>query len=208
MSKERNISNLPLDGGLLCLDFVNTVQTRKKPVFHEYLPGYEAFLEWSIKLNLISPDEAKVFETIAMQSPARAISAYHHVLLARELLYKFFSAKAAGMAIEAELLNGFNLLLSEALQHLMFVNSKNGLQQSWRNDDNDLAAPLWQVMKSAYDILAAPESKYVKECSACGWLFLDKSRTHSRRWCNPLECGSVDKATRYYHRMKAKKSNA
>jgi predicted RNA-binding Zn ribbon-like protein len=208
MNKERNIANLPLDGGLLCLDFVNTVQTRKKEASYEYLPNYAAFLQWCIKLHIISPKEVKEFEKIMEHSPASAITAYHHIIIARELLYKIFSAKADGKLIDEDVLNRFNEILAEALQHTGFENTKEGLQECWLNPDNDIAAPLWKVMKSAYDILTAPGAKYVKECSACGWLFLDKSRTHTRRWCNPLECGSIDKATRYYHRQKAKKSEA
>jgi hypothetical protein len=96
MSKERNITNLPLDGGLLCLDFVNTVQTRKKLPSHEYLPDYPSFLEWCVKVNISSKNEIDVFNSIAVHSPAKAITAYHHILIAREILYKFFSAKAAG----------------------------------------------------------------------------------------------------------------
>jgi len=208
MSKERSIANLPLDGGVLCLDFVNTVQTRKKAVFHEYLPNYASFLQWCTKVNIIAAKELKAFEEIVDRSPAKAITAYHHIMIARDVLYLFFSAKADNKFIEAEILDQFNTLLAEAFHHLGFENSKHGVKETWFNPENELVAPLWMIMKSAYDILTAPESKYIKECSACGWLFLDKSRTHSRRWCNPLECGSVDKATRYYHRMKAKKEKA
>ncbi|QHS55079.1 hypothetical protein GWR56_05830 [Mucilaginibacter sp. 14171R-50] len=208
MSKVRNIANLPLDGGLLCLDFVNTVQTRKKEVFYEYIPNYEAFLQWCVKLNIISPKELKMFRGITEHAPASAITAYHHVMIARELLYKVFSARASGMPVDKDVLGGFNELLAEALQHIGFDNSKDGLKEFWQNTEDNIVAPLWKVIKSAYDILTAPEGRYVKECPACGWLFLDKSRTHTRRWCNPLECGSVDKATRYYHRQKAKKQQA
>ena len=205
MSKVRNIANLPLDGGLLCLDFVNTVQTRKKNACHEYFTDYACFLEWCLKVDIVAPKEVKAFEKVMEHSPASAISAYHHVILARELLYKLFSARAEGKPVEDDVLNDFNELLSEAMRHIGFENAKEGLKEHWLNPENNVVAPLWNVVKSAYDILTAPESKYVKECSACGWLFLDRSRTHTRRWCNPLECGSIDKATRYYHRQKAKK---
>jgi predicted RNA-binding Zn ribbon-like protein len=205
MSKERNIVNLPLDGGLLCLNFVNTVQTRKKPVYHEYLPNYDAFLQWCLKVKIATPQEVETYEKIVRETPASAITAYHHIANARNVLYQFFSARADARPIENETLDSFNQLLSEALKNIGFQNSKDGPKQVWLNPENNIVAPLWKVMKSAYDILSVPEAKYVKECSACGWLFLDKSRTHTRRWCNPLECGSVDKATRYYHRQKAKK---
>lgn len=208
MNKERNIANLPLDGGLLCLDFVNTVQTRKKDVFHEYLPNYDFFLQWCVKVDTISPKELNAFQEVVKHSPASAITAYHHIIIARELLYKVFSSKADGKPVDKDVLSDFNELLAEAMHHIGFENTKDGIKETWLNPENNIAAPLWKVMKSAYDILTAPGAKYVKECSACGWLFLDKSRTHTRRWCNPLECGSVDKATRYYHRQKAKKEQA
>jgi predicted RNA-binding Zn ribbon-like protein len=208
MSKERNITNLPLDGGLLCLDFVNTVQTRKKLTSYEYLPDYLSFLEWCAKVNIADQNEIDTFKSIVVQSPAKAITAYHHIFIAREILYKFLSAKAAGIEIPNDVLDRFNELLTESLSHIGFQNNVKGPHQIWINEQDDLVAPLWKVLKSAYDILTADESKYVKECPACGWLFLDRSRTHTRRWCNPLECGSVDKATRYYHRMKAKKKHS
>jgi predicted RNA-binding Zn ribbon-like protein len=208
MSKVRNIANLPLDGGLLCLDFVNTVQTRKKAVFYEYLPDYATFLQWCTKVNIINLKEAEGYEAIAKQSPQKSVLAFQKVIAARELLYRLFSAKSAGEPVDGLVLDEFNALLADALQHIGFENSSKGPVQVWVNPQHDLTAPLWKVIKSAYDILVADESKYVKECSACGWLFLDKSRTHTRRWCNPLECGSVDKATRYYHRMKEKNKEA
>ncbi|MFD0766579.1 CGNR zinc finger domain-containing protein [Mucilaginibacter lutimaris] len=208
MSKIRNIESLPLDGGLLCLDFTNTVQNRKKSGSLEYLENYTHFLEWCLKVKIATPDEISNFRQIAEHSPASAIGAYHHIILTRELLYKLFSAKAAGESIDEEVLARYNELLSEALRHIGFKNAVDGLEEVWMNPDNNIVAPLWKVLKSTYEILTSPEVKYVKECSACGWLFLDKSRTHTRRWCNPLECGSVDKATRYYHRQKAKKKQA
>lgn len=208
MSKIKNIESLPLDGGLLCLDFVNTVQNRKKIGSLEYLQNYNHFLEWCLKLDIATPAEIDVFRETAEHSPASAISAYHHIILARKVLYQLFSARAAGEHIDEKVLLRYNEFLSEALQHIGFTNTKEGLKQIWLNPENNIVAPLWKVFKSAYEILIAPEAKYVKECSACGWLFLDRSRTHTRRWCNPLECGSVDKATRYYHRQKAKKEQA
>ena len=208
MNKERNITNLPLDGGLLCLDFINTVQTRKKDVFHEYLPDYASFLEWCIKVDIITAQEADRYRKIVKHSPAYALSAYQHLMVARDILYRFFSAGAAGLPVKDDVLIAFNNLLSEALRQIGFKNSDHGPKEVWLNPKDNIVAPLWKILKSAYDILSAPEGKYVKECSACGWVFLDKSRTHTRKWCNPLECGSVDKATRYYHRQKAKKEKA
>jgi predicted RNA-binding Zn ribbon-like protein len=44
----------------------------------------------------------------------------------------------------------------------------------------------------------------VRECSGdtCGWLFVDTSRNHSRRWCDMEDCGNRAKARRHYLRRK------
>lgn len=43
----------------------------------------------------------------------------------------------------------------------------------------------------------------VKTCGGCGWLFVDRTRNGSRRWCISALCGNRDKARRHYHRKKA-----
>jgi predicted RNA-binding Zn ribbon-like protein len=39
-------------------------------------------------------------------------------------------------------------------------------------------------------------------CRNCNWLFIDRSRNGSRRWCDMAVCGNRQKARRYYHRRK------
>jgi predicted RNA-binding Zn ribbon-like protein len=36
----------------------------------------------------------------------------------------------------------------------------------------------------------------------CGWLFLDTTRNHSRRWCSSRDCGNRDRARRHYTRSR------
>ena len=60
---------------------------------------------------------------------------------------------------------------------------------------------LWPIAKSAADLLIPPELE-VRLCKApdCAWLFLDKSRNRSRRWCDMKVCGNRQKARRHYQR--------
>jgi predicted RNA-binding Zn ribbon-like protein len=53
-------------------------------------------------------------------------------------------------------------------------------------------------------LLTSEELVLVRECAAedCGWLFLDKTKNHRRRWCDMKTCGNRDKARRYYERMR------
>jgi predicted RNA-binding Zn ribbon-like protein len=44
----------------------------------------------------------------------------------------------------------------------------------------------------------------VRVCAAedCGWLFLDTSKNHTRRWCSMKSCGNRAKARRHYNKEK------
>jgi predicted RNA-binding Zn ribbon-like protein len=42
------------------------------------------------------------------------------------------------------------------------------------------------------DLLQRPDLARLGRCdgAGCGWLFLDTTRNHSRRWCDSLDCGN------------------
>jgi predicted RNA-binding Zn ribbon-like protein len=44
----------------------------------------------------------------------------------------------------------------------------------------------------------------IRECAAgtCTWLFLDRSRSHRRRWCSMTSCGNREKVRRFYARKR------
>jgi predicted RNA-binding Zn ribbon-like protein len=66
---------------------------------------------------------------------------------------------------------------------------------SW--DLTDLEAPLWPVAEAAYRLLISPDLARLKRCVGCPWLFLDKSKNASRRWCSMEFCGTDRKKQRY-----------
>jgi len=45
-----------------------------------------------------------------------------------------------------------------------------------------------------------PDARRVRVCQNCRWLFLDRSRNGSRRWCDMAVCGNRQKARRHYQR--------
>ena len=61
----------------------------------------------------------------------------------------------------------------------------------------------------ASELLTAERLKRVRVCEAtgsdgCGWLFLDQTRNHSRRWCSMATCGNKHKARRHYARVRGR----
>ena len=52
------------------------------------------------------------------------------------------------------------------------------------------------------DLLQSPQLHLLRRCHGpgCGWLFLDRTRSHTRRWCSTSDCGNRDRARRHYAR--------
>jgi len=57
---------------------------------------------------------------------------------------------------------------------------------------------------AAGELLRSPDTEFLRECSGegCAWLFLDRSRNRSRRWCSSADCGNRARARRHYARWR------
>lgn len=51
---------------------------------------------------------------------------------------------------------------------------------------------------SAMRLLGTIHSSKIRTCPNCDWLFLDKSKNGSRRWCDMAICGNRAKAAKHY----------
>jgi predicted RNA-binding Zn ribbon-like protein len=54
------------------------------------------------------------------------------------------------------------------------------------------------VTHSALRLAGSPDITRLKLCPNCHWLFLDRSRNGSRRWCDMLVCGNRAKVQRHH----------
>jgi predicted RNA-binding Zn ribbon-like protein len=63
---------------------------------------------------------------------------------------------------------------------------------------------LWPIAKSAADLLASGQLGRVTECAneeeGCGWVFLDKTRSGTKKWCSSTGCGNRAKVRAWYER--------
>jgi predicted RNA-binding Zn ribbon-like protein len=57
-----------------------------------------------------------------------------------------------------------------------------------------------RLAQAAVDLVRTLDIGQLKACplddGGCGWLFLDRSRNSSRRWCSMEDCGARAKARR------------
>ena len=74
---------------------------------------------------------------------------------------------------------------------------------TWQEAPSCIDLLLWRIAQAAAELLTSPDLQRVRRCDAsnCRWLFLDKSKNHSRRWCDMKICGNREKARAYYQRV-------
>ncbi|MEW5725686.1 MAG: ABATE domain-containing protein [Thermodesulfobacteriota bacterium] len=204
-SKIRAAGNLELVGGHVGLDFTNTTSSRAAAHPAEYLTSYGALVDWSLHAGLLSREEAGRLRQAGVRRPAKAAAVLARALEVREILFRLFSALAQKKAPHEDDLEGLNRALSDTLGRLRVQRVKNRFAWGWAKDPDALEAMLWPIVRSAAELLTRPESSQVGQCANspyCQWLFLDKSKNNSRRWCSMDLCGSRDKVKRYYRRKK------
>lgn len=188
----------------LCLNFVNTVSNRMGGAPNEHLKGYTGLVDWAESAGALNAATAALLREQAAQNPARAAAVFRRAVTLREALYWIFMRAIEGAPPQAKDLTRFNTELAAALSNLRVQPGHDCCVWVWAENSHDLAQMLWPVARSAAELLTSDEVDRVRQCAneTCGWLFIDRSRNRSRRWCDMSECGNVAKVRRYRQRQK------
>jgi predicted RNA-binding Zn ribbon-like protein len=191
-------------GGWLCLDFVNTVDWRTRSQPEELLPDYFGLVDWSVRAGTVPPAEARVLAAAAQKHPRAAATAFAQALVLREAFYRTVLAQARGETPPeldlAQVVSSYALAVENARLSL----DGTSFEWTFRESAADLDGPWWPVAVSAVELLTSAELARVRECEGrgCGWLFLDESRSRTRRWCSAAGCGNRERVRRYYARTR------
>ena len=192
-----------LHGDVLCLDFVNTLDDRPSEKPKELLRSYIDLARFAEDTGILGETRVDALRKRSLMDPEAA----QHVLLAaielREAMYAIFRAIMRKEPAPAMALAQLNAYVQDAAQHSRLVETTGRFE--WRFDDpSSFEDMLWPIARSAADLLASEQLKFVRACSSktCQWLFLDMSRNHRRRWCKMNLCGNRAKARRFYARQK------
>ena len=191
---ENQIEEITLDGGWLCLDFTNTVSSRRDSKSEDYLRSWEDYALWVHRLAVLSEAEFEVWRQMPPGDMAE-------VRALREAIFELFDYHAKNGKIHPAHLDTLNGFLHEVYMYTCIKITENGLQRGIFKKTY-LEKPLWLVALSAEALLLGDRLVRVKACDNCGWLFLDTSKNGTRRWCNMHTCGSQAKSKAYYHRKK------
>ena len=123
----------------------------------------------------------------------------------REAIYRTFSALVDGDDGDEDDLAAINAVLSESMRQLRLTRrAGGGFVTAWEERPPSLARLAWPAVKSVSDVLTSSPLGRLKKCGSdtCGWLFLDTTRSGTRRWCDMRVCGNRAKAHRYYRRQR------
>jgi predicted RNA-binding Zn ribbon-like protein len=201
---------VPLEGGHLALDFVNTLGgLRDEPPSpeDELLVSYDDLLDWCVRLDVITEGEARRLRRAAARDERAAERVLGRAHALRGLIYAIFRPIADAEQPPAELLDELRDMDRDAVAQAHLAPDGPAMRWAWP-PPRDLADPLRPITHAAVDLLTSGPLEHVKICGNCRWLFLDQSRNHSRRWCSMDECGTQMKRRRFVERRRLSRGAA
>jgi predicted RNA-binding Zn ribbon-like protein len=190
-------------GKRLCLDFANTVNNRiGNP--RELLNSYDDLLTWSQEAQILIEQEVESLRERARRHPGAAAEVLTRAVAVREAIYAIFVTRAHEVTPASSDVDRLNTELTRANTQMYLVPEQEGFVWDWAGRKQELDAMLWPVVRSAADVLTSEELQDVRVCASddCGWVFLDTSKNHSRRWCDMKGCGNRAKARKHYSQKK------
>ncbi len=195
-----------LVGGDRCLDFVNTVGGRQPAgsaftsvVHDDKLSGYADLVAWAQHAGVIARTQARALERLAQRRAADAARVLARAIRLREALHRVLRACMAGVRSDRGDLELLNDELSAARGRERLTPGAGGFRWEGPGAGKELDSLLWPIRDAAAALLTSGHLARLRQCGGdgCGWLFLDRSRNGSRRWCTMKDCGNVAKVRRF-----------
>lgn len=197
-------------GGLLCLDFVNTLGGNRKSTTFEYLHSYKDLVNWAFDLNLIDNTIKNGLLAKSSKEKEKSNEATNYAIIIRETLYRIITAFKDKNPVLDEDLTFFNNELQKCNSHKVLVYNQGSFTWSYTDDtDLDFNRVLWPVIESASYVFSSNNSSRIRECGndSCGWLFLDQTKNNNRRWCDMAICGNRVKQRNFQSKVKTSKKS-
>ena len=198
-------STYTADAGHVVLDFTNTLSWRTREEKVEFLKDYSDLVTWGKITGLLSEEQARFHTDQQLSQPEQSLAIYNRAITLRESIYRILSAFSNGLQPDLPDIAIFNHELALALPHRRMEWTGVEFDWSWEQGMDRMDSLLWYVVGAAADLFTSDALERVGECQGlgCGWLFIDTSKNHSRRWCDMEGCGNRAKARRHYKRKQA-----
>lgn len=208
------VDELPLVGGHPALDLVNTVERGApaaggKPADH--LADPPALLRWARRVGLVDDTEARAVADSWERDPGSGRAALAAVRDAREALHVALLAAMgvdpAGDRADAALERLRDLWVAATAHSRLVLDPGRAAAARLTVGTEPTSLIADRAAVGAVELLRDADRARLRRCppdaGGCGWVFLDRSRNGSRRWCRMADCGTTVKARRLTERRRA-----
>jgi predicted RNA-binding Zn ribbon-like protein len=194
--------------GVLCLDFVNTADYRATDQPAEYLVDAGVLVDWAVEAGAVDAELAAGIHAWVGEHREEAERRLAGLLARRQALYRVLRARLPdgrpATARDLRLVAGW---VAAAHAHAVLVPGRPRWRWEWPAEAT-LRRAWWPAAASAGDLLTGGGVDHLGVCDnpGCGWLYLDTTRNHSRRWCSMELCGNAAKSRRHAARARASRN--
>ena len=192
-----DVADIRLVGGTPAIDFVNSIHDRASELAQDYLLDGVSYLDWCVRAGVLTAAERRL---VAERGADEVVAGDAPMLRAamHELFTSVIEERPAGENAVAVMDRWLHL--SWAGLHL----DARSLGRLIHDAPPDASLPLQRLALSGLDTLRDVDPRRLKRCATvqgCGWLFVDRTKNGTRRWCSMATCGARDKMRRYRARV-------
>jgi len=191
-------------GNHLILDFINTkIAVEGKPF--DLLDNYVALLKWLCKTELISIEEADLYEQ-RWGSDGRGEQTLTVARELRDSLLNIIEQRKAGEKYPRKSVENINKLLENQIITTKLVWIDNTFVSEKHVNMLEPLHVLIPIAEAAVDFFSQYSIHLVKKCEnpECVLYFYDNSKNSTRRWCSQKTCGNRIKVAAYLERQRNK----
>jgi predicted RNA-binding Zn ribbon-like protein len=191
------ISKIPFLGGNLSLDFVNTVHNRHEAPLRNLLKNYLDLVIWAHFATAINRSQKERLLQKGRENQWKANQIYKESLQLREAFYDFVTDMINRDEVSQVNMQLINQWYSKASSNLELTRLDDHFVLDWNAESLELESVLWPIIRALVNLVTSEDRNRIKQCSNCGYLFVDNSKNNSRRWCSMEICGNRVKARRH-----------
>ena len=202
------MGELNVVGGHVALDLVNTVDPRVpgRSDGNEHLGSPDELLSWALRVALLTADEGEQVRT-AWRATDRGARAHAATLELREAVYVVMLAELGATDDARAALDVLVQRWADAVGRSSLALTPGDTGDRLRVGPDPASSIPDRLAHAAVDLVRELDVRQLKTCplddGGCGWLFLDRSRNGSRRWCSMDDCGARAKARRLTARRRS-----
>jgi len=195
--------SIALIGGHTAVDLVNTVSWRHDPdQWRENLAVPLDLLTWAHRAAVLHEHHLTAIRLAIAEEPKKAAGVLRRVHELREQLYLHLADCIDDPGGEHQIVESSPL--HGAFADAVTASRLAGTPARWTLEARVLLDLPRVLALHALDLVQTMSLDRLRRCDdgGCGWLFLDTTRNHSRRWCSSGDCGNRDRARRHYARVR------